>query len=320
MSVDRVKFARMIANTTIRNPWFAYLALGVVCVLWGTTFLALRIGVLDLPPFLFTAIRQGVAGLLLTGFLVLVLKVRLPSRKHMIHQALGGFLMVSIGNGLIGYAEVTVSSGIAAIICSMMPIWVILINLAVSEDERPTFPIIMGSLIGLSGIILIFGENLNEFSNPAYTWGIVLTFAANFGWAVGSTWIKKQNRNSNAFMDAGLQMFFGGILLLPVSAVFDDYARMEWTAAASYALVYLTLFGSILTYACYSYAIKKLPMTIVSLYAYVNPIVAVLLGSLLLDERFNLRMAVAMLVTIAGIYIVNRGYQVRNLWKAQFSR
>jgi drug/metabolite transporter (DMT)-like permease len=305
---------------TQNNRLTAYAALAVVCVLWGTTFLALRIGVMDVPPFLFTSLRQTIAGILLTGALLIFTKTPLPSRSQLLEQALGGIFLVAIGNGLVGYAEVHVPSSIAAIICSMMPVWVILINLFTTGDERPTFPVIMGLAIGLAGIVLIFGENLADFANPGYAWGIVVIFVANMGWAYGSIRMKRKNQQSNAIMNAGLQMLLGGLFLVPVSLVFDDYSNLQWTTDATYSLIYLILFGSVAAYGCYSYAVKKLPMTIVTLYAYINPIVAMILGALVLGEKFNVRMGIAMLVTIAGIYIVNKGFQLRELWKAQFSK
>jgi drug/metabolite transporter (DMT)-like permease len=300
-----------------RNNIIAYAALAAVCLIWGTTYLAIRIGVSDFPAFLFSGLRQIAAGIILTAFMIFVAKVKWPDKKNIINQAIGGFFMISMGNGLVGYAEVHVSSGLAAIICSVMPIWVILINVFANENERPNLPIVLGLAIGLTGIVMIFGEHLVEFSNSQYTLGIILTFVANLGWAAGSVWMKKKNQDSNAFLNAGLQMFFGGILLLPASLLFDDYSSLHWTDGAIYSLIYLIVFGSVIAYACYSYAIKKLPMTIVSLYAYINPLVAIFLGWMVLDEKFNFRIAIAMLITIAGIYIVNRGYQMKNSWSTK---
>lgn len=311
----------MNVTTTPKSLWLAYTALAVICVLWGTTFLGIRIGVMDIPAFLFAAMRMTIAGLLLILFMRTFGKVQLPPKEVLIKQALAGFLLFTLGNGLISLAEVHISSGITAIICSMIPIWVTLINLGTSNDERPTFPVFLGLLIGLSGIILMFGENLSDFSNPNYTWSLVWIFIANMGWSFGSVWIKRNmSTNTNTFMNAGLQMFFGGVFLFMASFIFDDYSKLSWTSSAVWSLVYLIVFGSVIAYACFSYAVKKLPITIVSLYAYINPIVAVLLGTLILGEKFNLRIAVAMLITVAGIYIVNKGFQLRDLWRAQFSR
>jgi drug/metabolite transporter (DMT)-like permease len=297
----------------------AYIALGVVCLVWGTTYLALRVGVLEFPPLLFTALRQIPAGILLTGFMLTVGKSAFPSRETMVSQAMAGFLMISLGNGLVGWAEVHIPSGIAAVICSMIPIWVILINMAVSHDEKPGFPVIMGSAIALSGIVLIFGDNLGGFTNSAYASGIFLLFIASMGWSLGSVWMKRKNSGSDPFINAGLQMFFGGLFLIPMSLVFDDYSRIQWTPSVGYSLLYLIFFGSIAAYACYSYALKKLPVTIVTLYAYINPIVAIVLGWLMLGETLNLRIGIAITVTLAGIYVVNRGYQLRDAWRSQFS-
>lgn len=112
-------------------------------------------------------------------------------------------------------------------------------------------------------------------------------------------------------------MLFGGIFLIPFTLLLDDYSRINWNSSVVYSLAYMSLVGSVAAYACYSYAIKKLPMTLVSLYAYINPIVAVLLGCLVLDEKLNGRIALAILVTIAGIYIVNKGYQMKTAKKLQ---
>ena len=227
---------------------------------------------------------------------------------------------MSLGNGLVAWAEVYIPSGIAAIICSLMPVAVIIINLMINRDERPTMPIIFGVAIGLIGIVMIFSEHIAEFSNKQYVLGIMMTFVALISWAGGSIWIKKKNTETNPFVNAGLQMFFGGFWLFPFSLMFDDLSNVSWSAEAGYSMLYLIIFGSIVAYASYSYALRKLPMTIVSLYAYVNPIVAILLGWLVLDEKMNLRILIAIALTVTGIYIVNKGYQLKDAWKAQFSR
>lgn len=301
-----------------RSNHIAYLALAAVCLIWGTTYLALRIAVDDFPPFLFTAVRQTTAGLLLAGFMFTIAKAAMPSRTMIFRQSIAGFFMLSLGNGLVAWAEMHIPSGVAAIICSLMPVVVILMNLFLSQDEKPNLPIAFGVVLGLIGIIMIFGEHFAEFSNTQYVIGIILTFVAVLSWAGGSIWMKKQSTESNPFVNAGLQMLFGGLWCFPLSFMFDDLSHVTWTADVAYALIYLILIGSIVAYASYAYALRKLPMTIVSLYAYINPLVAVLLGWVVLDEKLNLQIIVAFALTVAGIYIVNRGYQLRKEWKAQF--
>jgi drug/metabolite transporter (DMT)-like permease len=249
------------------------------------------------------------------------LRAALGVQRHaIVRQAIAGFLMISLGNGLVAWAEVNIPSGIAAIICSLMPVMVIVINLTINKGERPTLPIIFGVVLGLIGIIMIFGENMSDLSKPEYILGIAMIFVAVVSWAGASIWLKKHSENSNPFLNAGLQMFFGGVWLGVLSLFFDDLSVIHWSTEAVYSMIYLIIFGSIIAYACYSYVLRKLPMTIVSLYAYVNPLVAVMLGWLVLDEKLNTRIGVAILITVAGIYIVNRGYQLRDAWKAQFSR
>ncbi len=302
-----------------RIPVLASVALAAVCLIWGTTYLALRIGVTDFPAFLFSAFRLLAAGGILIIFMLIFGKLKFPEWRVIRIQALAGFFMFTMGNGLVGWAEINVSSGLAAIISSTIPIWVILLNMKLSEDERPNFPIIAGLLIGLSGIVMIFGQHLNEFSNPSYRFGIIAMFIANLSWAGGSVWIKKKNQHTNLFLNAGLQMLFGGLFLLPLSVLFDDYSKFVFSAPVAYSLVYLILIGSIVAYICFTYAIKKLPVTVVSLYAYINPLVAVFLGWLILNEKFSLKIFIAMLITVAGVYLVNRGYQLRKEWKAQLA-
>jgi len=132
--------------------------------------------------------------------------------------------------------------------------------------------------------------------------------------------LKKRKSTADPFMNAGLQMFFAVVWLLPFTLAFDDLSHVTLSSNTVYAMIYLVAIGSIIAYGCYTYALKKLPMTIVSLYAYVNPLVAVVLGWLILDEKLNARIGFAFLLTVAGIYLVNRGYTIRNMFKAQLSR
>lgn len=220
-----------------------------------------------------------------------------------------GFLMITMGNGLVSWAEVFVDSGIAAIICSIMPALVIIINLMINRTELPNTLNVMGVITGLAGIVLVFSEHLQNFTNTNYTIGIMFIFLAIVGWALGSIYAKKSNQNANIFLNAGMQMFFGGIWCLPLSYFFDDLSSIHWTSPTIYSLVYLIIFGSAIAYALYFYAITHLPMAIASLYSYINPLVAVVLGSLILNEKLNLKIGLAFIITVAGIYMVNRGYQ-----------
>lgn len=269
----------------------------------------MRIGVMQFPPFLFAALRQIPAGLLLCGFLILAKSEKLPSLNELRIHAFRGFLMITCGNGLVSWAEVLVPSGLAAIICSTMPVVVILINLTINRTEFPNWIIVLGVLIGLSGILLVFSEYLSDFANPRYRLGIMLIFVATITWAVGSVLTKQRTNKSNPFFNAGMQMLFGGLFCLPLSFAFDDLSNVIVSSEVVYALLYLSLIGSIAAFSMYAYTLAKLPITIASLYSYVNPLVAVVLGWLVLSEKLNMKIGLAFLITVLGIYLVSYGYQ-----------
>ena len=292
-----------------REIVIAYFCLAGICLIWGTTFLVMRIGVMSFPPFLFAAIRQIIAGLLLSGFLFLVKKESFPSWNVLRIQAFRGFLLITCGNGLVSWAEVFVPSGLAAIICSTMPVMVILINLTVNRSELPNWIITLGVFIGLSGIVLVFSEYLADFANPSYRMGIILIFLATLTWAIGSMLTQRKNISTNPFLNAGMQMLFGGIFCLPFSFFFDDLSNVVFTSEVVLALSYLIIMGSVAAFSMYAYTLSKLPITIASLYSYINPLVAVVLGWLVLNEKLNLKIGLAFLITVLGIYLVNYGYQ-----------
>ena len=166
---------------------------------------------------------------------------------------------------------------------------------------------------------MIFRGEMSQFADTDYLLGMLLTFIAVVAWAGGSVWLKKRKTQTNLFMNVALQMLFGGIWLIPFSLLFDDLTDVTWSAEAGYSLIYLIVFGSLIAFSCYIYALRNLPVIIVSLYAYVNPIIAVVLGWLMLNEKLNLTMWIAILLTVSGIYIVNRGNQLRNQWRTQLT-
>lgn len=305
----------------MRGNWKAYVALGTICLLWGTTYLALRIGVQSFPPFLLSGIRQLVAGLLLVTFFIWK-GHQLPPWKNLKYHLLAGLLMVFLGNGVVAWGEKFVPSSIAAVICSFMPVWVILIN-AFTGHEKTNAWVVVGVLIGFVGIAGIFSENLADFANPDYTAGIAVIFAASFCWAAGTLVNKRKNGGEHPFLSAGLQMFSGGLLMLVASPFLDSYTDFNPQPDALWALLYLIVFGSLIAYSAYAYALSKLPASTVAMYSYINPLVALVLGNLILDEKLNPMIGLFSLLTLGGIYLVNKGNKIqphdnsilpRNLW------
>ena len=289
-----------------KNLFKAYLALACVCFFWGTTFLAIRVGVQTIPPLWLVGIRQTLAGGLIVGYFV-VRGHPLPTLGQLKSLFLAGVLMIVVGNGFVCWAEVHVPSGLAALLCSLVPFWIIGFNGLTRQTEGLTPRALLGLLVGLSGLVFIFYDTLDELANPAYLGGIVGILIANAGWAGGTVYIKQHPNALPPLLAAGWQILLAGLTVDGLAVVFEQPLRPETvTPAAWWSLIYLILFGSILAYGAYVYALKQLPATVVSLYAYINPVVAVLLGWLWLDERVTSVVWTAMALILTGVWIVNR--------------
>jgi drug/metabolite transporter (DMT)-like permease len=291
----------------------AYLALAFICFVWGTTYLAIRVGVLHYPPFLFAGVRQTTAGLLLMAFALYFNRKKDFSGANILRQMLVGFLMLTIGNGGVTWGEKYVPSGVAALICSMMPLFAVLFSLAGSRKDRFNISIGAGMLLGVCGVGLIFRQNISDIASPAYLWGMLAVLGATASWALGSIVNKKNVDPVNPFLNSGMQLFFGGVFMLLFSPAIDDYHGLQlWNRDGFLALAYLTIFGSVLAYAAYMYALSALPVGIATIYAYINPLIAVLTGAFFLAEKLNIYTFLAFIAIIISVFLVNRGYRIQH--------
>lgn len=288
----------------------AYLALLVVCIVWGTTYLALRIGVTTFPAFLFSAVRQIVAGSLLLIILVIAQGRIVISRRDIVRQIVPGTLMIALGNGVLAWSEKYIPSGLAALIVSVMPIYVVFINYAAGiKKQTMNWQIVFGLALGGAGVLLIFRDNLADLGNTAYLTGVIVAFISCFSWAVGTVYSKQRPSQANSFVNAAIQFLSGGIVLFFASVFLDDWSQINAVSNSSWiALIYLIIFGSIFAYVCFLYALKKLPTGLVSIYAYINPFIAVILGFLVLGERTTWVTWLAFATTLTGVYYIGRGY------------
>lgn len=288
------------------NAWLAY---ATVAIFWGTTFFAIRIGVETFPPFLMAGFRHSIGGILICAYF-LIKGYKIPSSKDLKVFAINGFLMLALGNGLVTWSEQYVNSGLAALICSLTPVWIIAVNAISGKKEKINLVIVSGILLCLLGQFLIFKDNLKDFSDPNYTAGIVFILIANIAWAVGTIYSKNQKSDTNSVFGAGLQMIFGGIILNLIGTAKGEWARLHPSTESIWALVYLIAFGSIIAYGAYMYVLKQLPATIISTYAYINTVVAVFLGWLWLNEPLNALVWTAVVLTITGVYLVNKSFNI----------
>jgi drug/metabolite transporter (DMT)-like permease len=280
----------------------------MVCLIWGTTYLAIRISLETIPPLLMAAIRWIVAG----GLLILLLHLRgeqLPARREWPSLALLGVLLLGFGNGAVVWAELTVPSGLTAVLVATSPFWMVGIDAFMPEGQRFTLRRTLGLVVGFCGIVmLVWPEIRVEGGGRAFLGGVVSAQIACIGWAVGSSYARKRGRGhareENVLATAAFEMLFGGIVLLAAALVLREPSRLSFTGRTASALLYLIFFGAIGGFSAYAYALKHLPIATVSLYAYVNPIIAVILGTLILREPFNVRMLLAAAVVFVGIALV----------------
>lgn len=294
------------------NTTKGYIALGLVCFFWGTTYLAARIGVAGFPALIFMGIRNVLAGSILLGFLFLRGAGKNWTWADARLQIIPGLCMIAFGTGIVGWSVQFIPSGLAALLCSLIPVLTIMMNLVAERDEKINWQILAGILFGLGGVTLIFGDNLDLVNKPETLTGIIVVLVSVVSWCFGGLYTRKYRAKSDSFFNAGVQMFVGGCGLFTLSALNEDWSAlpsMNTTSVA--ALIYLIFFGSILAFASYLYAMSKLPAGLVSIYAYVNPLVAILLGFLILGEKITWFTVLAFVVTMTGVYLVSSGYKLQ---------
>ncbi len=283
-------------------PWLAFAA---VSIFWGTTFLAISIGVKTFPPLLMAAFRHTAAGIiLLTYFLLRGYKI--PSFSTLKTFSFNGVLMLAGGNGIISWGMQYVGSGLTALICALTPVWIVIIN-RVSGNQEKLHPLaVLGFLVCLIGQFFLFKDKVELFKDEMFVWGVLAVILSNFLWALGTVYSKNHQTQTHPLFASAWQMIPGGLLLFILALFRGEMHAFSPAPEAINALIYLILFGSILGYGSYMYVIKKLPATIVSTYAYINTMVAIILAWFWLQESMDFSTIIALILTISGVYLVNK--------------
>jgi drug/metabolite transporter (DMT)-like permease len=287
----------------------AYIALGFVSFFWGTTYVAARIGAQEMPGFFVAGVRQFLSGLILVTFF-LIKGYRIPEWKVLRQISIQSFFLLCVANGLLTWAMESISGGLAAIIVALVPIFIALFSVWLSRRTKITKWMIAGLVIGFAGILTIFYDYMGQLQNRSFIFGIVLSLISVLSWSFGTVYTSRHKNSVNILFNVGLQMLIAGIVMLIICGVTGKYVNLAFAGQRSwFALIYLIVFGSLLAYSAFVFAISKLPATQVSIYAYINPVVAVGLGWLLLSEKMNLVMGLGMIITLTGVYLVNREYK-----------
>ncbi|MEP6626562.1 MAG: EamA family transporter [Ginsengibacter sp.] len=283
-----------------------FFALFSVALFWGTTFLAIRIGVETIPPLLVTGLRNLVAGLLFLVYLAYSKKLERMDWPRIRRNMIIAFMLIILGNGLTTFAEKYISSGLAALLSTLSPLSVLVINLSLG-NEKPSVKIITGISLGISGMYLIYQNNIADLFNPEYRLGIGVMLIAVMMWASGTVYSKRNAAQpGNVIMNLCVQMLFSGFLLVIMELLINSVgAWNNWSERSFLAVIYLAVFGSVVGYASFNYALSKISSTRVSLIAYINVVIALFLGWLILDEKITLKVIMAAGLIIGGVIVAN---------------
>lgn len=289
----------------------AYFALAIVCFFWGTTWLASKEAVRHVPYGLQIAgIRQLLGGSCYVIFF-LIKGTTLPKGREWWPIIVLSILNFVLSNALSTWGVQYISAGLGSIIGSIFPLWILIIGLF-SSKANPKPKAIAGLLLGFAGICVIFSQHLSDFFNPEFRFGIFLSVASTWSWAFGTIYTKKHAVHFNPYFGLGLQMMISGIAVVSGSFITGNaisIIAIPWQSWA--AMAYLVAFGSVFSFIAYLYALQHLPTEQASLYAYINPIVAVLLGWMIFNEKLTVFIGAGVLVTLLGVYLVNKAV-VRN--------
>jgi len=293
-------------GTAHRATWKVVLAFAIIYFVWGSTFLAIRIGVSEVPPFLLAAMRFLVAGAVLCGWMM-ARGERSPSGRQWLSAFLLAVLIFVLDYGLLFWAEQRVPSGIAAVVMATIPVFMALSEIVLLRTQRLTVRLVLALLVGLGGVALLMSHSLNLGGAPIDRAGAVALIVASISWSIASVLTRKVPLPSSKFMSSGAQMLAGGALLAVTAGALGEFHNFHpWNVSlgAWLSLLYLIVAGSIIAFTAYMWLIHHESPTKVGTYAYVNPIVAVLAGYFLGGEPLGPRTILGTLFVLISVVVI----------------
>lgn len=283
-----------------------YLALATTSIVWGTTWVASKLGVNDMPALQMAYIRQLLAGLCFVLFFVIHHKSTLPTARQFRWMAIMAVLMFVFANGLSTWSLKYIPTGLSALIGALYPLSVVIIERLFFHSKRMTPLTFLGLFLGISGVGIVFYENIYGTHGIEFYLGLSLAIVAMLSWSLGTVFISRNKANINPYYGTGWQMLISSLILfiwaegsgqsIPYSAI----STQAWLMIA-----YLVVFGSVISFVAFIYSMKRLPAAIASLYAYINPLIAMLMASVLLNEKLTIHILWGAIVTLIGVFLVN---------------
>lgn len=296
-----------VVSSKINAVGLPILALCWVCFFWGTTWIASKEGVRHMPALQLVGIRQFIAGFLYVSYF-LYKKTPWPKGKQWKTIFILTILNFVLSNALSTWGVKYISSGLGAIIGAIFPLWIVFITLF--RGERIARLSILGLIVSFAGVCVIFYDYLEDFLKPDFRFGIFLSLISTVTWAFGSLYTKKKAASFNPYFSLGLQMLISSTIILAITGATGTGVSITSIPANSWwAIGYLTIIGSLLTFIAFIYMLQRLPPEINSIYAYVNPIVAVILGAIIFGEPLTMAIAIGGLITLGGLYMVNYSFR-----------
>ena len=284
-----------------------FLALCWVSFFWGTTWLASKEGVKYMPAIQLVAIRQFLGATLYLSYF-LFKKSTWPKGKQWKTIFILSILNFVLSNGLSTWGVKYISSGLGAIIGALVPLWVVIISLF--RGEKLVKLSIIGLVVGFAGVCVIFYEHLSDFLIFDFRFGIIISIISTLTWAFATLYTKKKAASFNPYFSLGIQMFISSIFLFAYLGATGSAVSLSSIPMISWISIgYLVLFGSVLTFIAFIYALQHLPAEINSIYAYINPIIAVLLGAYVFGEPLTISIALGGIITLFGLYLVNKSFR-----------
>lgn len=285
--------------------WIALLALYIV---WGSTYLAIRFAVETIPPFMHASIRFLISGAILFLWRRAAGDA-MPTVGNWKSTAIVGTLLLLGGNGLVALAEKHIPSGIAALVISTSPFWLVLFESLRAGGTKPNWQSILGLIIGFSGVFILIGPaEITGSGQQLDTPSVIMLLTAPFLWSLGSIYARGADMPKSTLLSTGMQMLAGSVSLFIVSVLTGELSGFSFSQVSAnswWGLIYLITFGSLIGFVSYGYLLHNAPVSLTSTYAYVNPVVAVFLGWLLANEELSARIGIASAIIIGSVIFIN---------------
>lgn len=283
-----------------------YLALGITSIVWGTTWVASKIGVTEIPALQMAYIRQFFGGMCFVVFFMLYKKLSFPTRKQFVWLLVMALLMFVMANGLSTWSLQYIPTGLSALVGALYPLSVVIIEAVFFKSRNMTVLTFIGLLLGITGIGIVFYENAFQHHPEGFLLGVGLSVIAMLSWSVGTIIVVRNKVKINPYYATGWQMLISSVILFVIAETTQPTIAFKNISATVWGVIaYLVVAGSLLAFIAFIYSMKKLPPAVSSLYAYMNPLVAMVTAAMVLHEKLTIYILWGAIVTLIGVFLVN---------------